>query len=439
MSKPDRTRDRPRNFDVSRRKFLQGAGALAAVPLVSRQIGVKRQPAGAAVKRVGPGEVTCELKIDGRSYVVEIEPRLTLLDVLRDKLDLTGTKEVCGRGACGGCTVQIDGLPVNSCLMLALDAAGAEITTIEGLARRGRLNPLQEAFCRHDALQCGYCTPGFVMSLDALLERKSSPSLQEIRAACSGNICRCGTYPKIFEAALTVAGVDVLLGNVTDNHGKALENEGGRVDAPLKVSGKAKYTADLSLPNMAYATIIVCPYGRARLRSYDEEAARKVKGVLDVTIHQREEYVYCGQPAGHVCAETPQAVDDAIAALDLKWTTLEPSTDPIAEHERVVGPIPPPLDQADGARGAIGSGGRRQAVQQIFENGHRILERTYTTQIQTHSCLEPHSAVADYRGAEAQLWCSAQGTGATHAAAAETFGLDRSKVRVHCEHVGGGF
>ena len=425
--------------DVSRRAFLRGAGVLAAVPLVVPPAEAQRQRAAGGVSRLGPGEVPCKLNINGRDHAVSIEPRTTLLEVLRDRLDMTGTKEACGRGACGACTVQIDGRPVNACLMLALDAVGRRIRTVEGLAAGARLTPLQEALCRHDAMQCGFCTSGFVMSLDALLARNPHPSLDEIRDACRGNLCRCGTYPKVFEAAAAAGGARVATGNDADNQDAALENEAGRVDAPLKVTGRARFTADINLPNMAYAEIISCPYGRARLVSYDEQAARRVPGVLEVSIRQRREYVYCGQPTGHVCAESRPALTDAIAALALKWKPLEPSTDPIAEHERQVGPIPPPIDKAPASRGGQGSDKRREQVARLLEQADRVVERRFTTQMQTHSCLEPHCAVVDYRGDEAWVWCSTQGTGATQASAAGVLGLDRSKVHVHCEHVGGGF
>ncbi|MBU0638308.1 MAG: molybdopterin-dependent oxidoreductase [Planctomycetes bacterium] len=424
---------------VSRRGFLKGAGAIAAVPLLAPQVKIERKPAGAGVRRVGPGPVACVLRVNGRAHEVRIEPRTTLLDALREQLDLTGAKEICGRGACGGCTVLLDGQPVNACMLLAIDTVGARITTVEGLAAGEQLSPVQKAFCEHDALQCGYCTPGLVVSATALLARNPHPSTAQIKDACAGHICRCGTYPKVFEAVHSAAGEAVPSGNVADNRGKAIECEHGRVDAALKVTGKAKFTTDVKLPGMAYATIVYCPYGQARLRSFNEEAARKVAGVLDVSVRKKEEYVYCGQETGYICAETRAALDDALAALDLKWTVLEPTTDPVAEHERSLGPIPPPLADAPGTRGDLGSEERRQQAQQVLDEAHRRVERTYTTQIQTHSCTEPHAALADYRGDSAELWCSTQGTGRAHAQAAGFFGLDQSKVRVHCEHVGGGF
>ena len=133
------------------------------------------------------------------------EPRHTLLDVLRNRLDLTGAKPICDRGSCGGCTVLVDGQPVYSCMMLAVDAVGKEITTIEGISDGQRLDPVQQAFVEHDALMCGFCTPGFVMSVKALLNRNPNPTLDDVKAAVSGNLCRCGTYPRVFEAALAAA------------------------------------------------------------------------------------------------------------------------------------------------------------------------------------------------------------------------------------------
>src|SRR5262245_25463261 len=238
-------------LDLSRRDLLKGFGLAAAGAAVPPGRATPARAAeGARAPRVGPGPTPVSFTLNGRRTRIEVEPRLTLLDALRERLDHTGAKEVCDRGACGACTVLIDGKPVNSCLMLAVDAAGAKITTPEGLASGDKLDPVQEAFCKHDALQCGFCTPGFVMSVRALLNQNSKPSVDDVRRACSGNICRCGTYTKIFEAALTAAGVSVPAGNMADNAIKAMENTGGRADAPLKVSGRAKYTADVNLPKM---------------------------------------------------------------------------------------------------------------------------------------------------------------------------------------------
>ncbi len=195
---PSRDGEEPQG--VSRRTFLKTAGVGAAA---SSLLGATVPPAAAQI--LGPDAVTVALTINGALRTVSVEPRVTLLRVLRNQLDLTGAKEVCDRGGCGACTVLLDGEPVCSCLMLAIDAAGHEITTVEGLGAPGKLSPLQAAFVECDALQCGFCTPGFVVSGTALLRKNPAPGLEEIKDGLSGNLCRCGTYPRIFEAVQKAA------------------------------------------------------------------------------------------------------------------------------------------------------------------------------------------------------------------------------------------
>ena len=143
--------------------------------------------------------------VNGQTRQVHVEPRTTLAEALREKLHLTGTKVICDRGSCGGCTVQVNGEAVCSCMMLAIDAHNAQITTIEGLAKGDQLHPLQQAFVECDALQCGYCTPGMVMSCKALLDRNPTPNLDDVKEAVAGNLCRCGAHPHVFEATLLAA------------------------------------------------------------------------------------------------------------------------------------------------------------------------------------------------------------------------------------------
>ena len=147
-----------------------------------------------------------ELKINGDVHEVAIDPRRTLVEVLRDDLDLTGTKESCGDGDCGACTVIMDGKTVNACLTLALEAQGKDIMTIEGLAQNGKLHPLQQAFIDHFAVQCGFCTPGMILSAKALLDKNPHPTEEEVRKGIAGNLCRCTGYTKIVEAILAVGG-----------------------------------------------------------------------------------------------------------------------------------------------------------------------------------------------------------------------------------------
>ncbi|BDG03190.1 (2Fe-2S)-binding protein [Anaeromyxobacter oryzae] len=188
---------------TTRREFLaySAVGTGVAVGLPG---GAAAAPAASELR--GPGEVAITLRVNGGRRRVSVLPSTSLAEALRDRLGLTGTKVGCDRGACSACTVLLDGMPVSSCLTFALDVGDREVTTIEGLARGAALHPVQEAFIAHDALQCGFCTPGMVMSCAALLAHNPSPTLDDVKAAVAGNACRCGTYPKVFEAVLAAAG-----------------------------------------------------------------------------------------------------------------------------------------------------------------------------------------------------------------------------------------
>jgi aerobic-type carbon monoxide dehydrogenase small subunit (CoxS/CutS family) len=208
----EKEKNEKKGTPISRRSFLKGmgTGAVAATVAPAMLVGAEK----AAEAQMGD-EITrarIKLNINKTAYEVEVEPRTTLLSVLRDgidtkgnRIDLTGAKPICDRGECGGCTVIVDGKAVYSCMMLAIDAQGKEVTTVEGLANGDMLHPVQAAFVEHDALMCGFCTPGFVVAAKALLDENPSPSLEEIKAGLAGNTCRCGTYPFIFEAVKTAS------------------------------------------------------------------------------------------------------------------------------------------------------------------------------------------------------------------------------------------
>jgi xanthine dehydrogenase YagT iron-sulfur-binding subunit len=187
---------------VSRRDFLKLGGITLSVPMVAgpRVIDIGGKP----VEVHGPGKVPVTLKVNGKQLNAELEPRVTLLDALRDHFDLTGAKRVCDRGECGACTVLVDGRAIYACNVLAIDAQGKAITTIESLGTPEALHPIQQAFVDNDAQQCGFCTPGFVMAAKALLDRKPRPTPDEVLHGLGGNFCRCGTY-KGLKAALAQA------------------------------------------------------------------------------------------------------------------------------------------------------------------------------------------------------------------------------------------
>ena len=196
---PSKKKDEP---GFSRRTFLKtvGAGGVAA--------GVLGPPAAEAqgVKAAGPGAVPIQLNINGRVHKLEVEPRVTLLDALRTRLEITGVKRVCDRGACGACTMMLDGKLIYSCSTLAIEAQGKPIRTVESLAQGTVLHPVQQALCDNDGLMCGFCTPGFVVAMASLLEQNPKPTADQARKALDGNICRCGTYKGVLAATLNTGG-----------------------------------------------------------------------------------------------------------------------------------------------------------------------------------------------------------------------------------------
>ena len=205
------TDKRTRPYDPSRRSFLKGVGIAGAGAAVADKLwveaGTKENDEQPQNSRVLSGTVPLVLEINGQKRTVQVEPRTTLLNTLRNHLDpaVTGPKLVCDMGTCGACTVLLDGKPAYSCLVLAVDAVRKQITTVEGLGSLEKLNAVQGAFVDKDALMCGFCTPGFVTTISAYLKKNANPTLAEVREACKGNFCRCGTYPRVFEAALAAA------------------------------------------------------------------------------------------------------------------------------------------------------------------------------------------------------------------------------------------
>lgn len=193
-----------RKSKLSRRQFIQGMGTgLVGSTVLLHSLKVTAM-AEEGVQANGP-RVPLHLRVNGREVKLSVEPRTTLAELLREHLQLTGTKISCNRGECGACTVLLDGKPVYSCQMLALDAQGREVTTIEGLLDGEELHPLQKAFLEHDGLQCGFCTPGQIMAARGLLLKNPHPTREEVIKGMSGNLCRCGAYPNIIKSVMAAA------------------------------------------------------------------------------------------------------------------------------------------------------------------------------------------------------------------------------------------
>jgi xanthine dehydrogenase YagT iron-sulfur-binding subunit len=199
----DDEKNKEQSSGLSRRNFLKASGISLSVPLVVGHSVIK--VAGAEVKLYGPAKVPISLSVNGQKRAAEVEPRVTLLEALRHELDLTGAKRVCDRATCGACTVIMDGKPVYSCSVLAIEAQGKAITTVEGLAQGERLHPIQRAFVENDAQQCGYCTPGFVVACKAFLDKHPNPTPEQVQKGLGGNLCRCGTYVGVRAAVLEAA------------------------------------------------------------------------------------------------------------------------------------------------------------------------------------------------------------------------------------------
>jgi len=203
--KPKEEKEKGKNpLNISRRAFLKGMGTSAIATSIT--VSPLSLPSSAdAAPPPAVREAWIQLNVNDQVHRVKVKSHWTLLEVLRKELSLTGTKKFCDRGSCGACTVILDGKSVYACSRLAIEADGKKILTVEGLLQAGKLHPIQEAFLEHDGLQCGFCTPGQIMSVKALLDKNPRPSPEEIKEGLSGNICRCSAYPKILKSALAAA------------------------------------------------------------------------------------------------------------------------------------------------------------------------------------------------------------------------------------------
>ncbi len=294
------------------------------------------------------------LTVNGRPFAVATAGGATLLEVLRDTLGLTGTKKGCNLGDCGACTGLVDGTPMNACLLLANDAEGKEITTIEGLAHNGELAPIQKAFVHEGAIQCGYCTPGMIMSSTALLNSNPRPSVEEIKDGLAGNLCRCTGYTGILRAVQrcenyrddgTCGKTEVV---AEDDRFTSVGASIPRLDAVDKVTGRALYTADISLPRMVHGKILGSPIAHGRIRRIDTSKAMALPGVLAVITGEDvpdtqygvsparyDEYVlakdkvrHVGDKVAAVAAIDAKTAEEALSLIEVDYEELPAVLDP---------------------------------------------------------------------------------------------------------------
>jgi CO/xanthine dehydrogenase Mo-binding subunit/aerobic-type carbon monoxide dehydrogenase small subunit (CoxS/CutS family) len=399
--------------------------------------------------------------INGRKVSRAAKPHQRLLDFIRDDLNLTGNKEGCGAGECGTCSVFVDGVLMKSCLMPVAKAQGAQIETVEGLARTGELSVLQKAFHKAGASQCGYCIPGMVMAATAALRTNPFAGREEIKERLGGNICRCTGYQKIFDAVELARDVQNgrLPATALDEHeakdGNFIGKNVRRIDAPSKVSGRLKYAADMTMPGMLHVQVLRSPHAHGRIVSIDTSAAEKmvgVEGVItstnvpgedgfgvfvnDQPVMARGKVRYIGEAVAAVAAEDPLIAKRAAAAIKVTYEQLPPVFDPDAAMKAGA---PVLHDYApDNVTKHIPI--RVGDVEKGFAESDLVVEESYSTQPIEHAYLEPEAGLAyvDHDGVVTIVSPDQNVTHHRHMLA-RIIAKPISKVRFIMSPVGGGF
>lgn len=393
------------------------------------------------------------LIVNGQSITPTVDSDLTLLRFLRDNLRLTGTKEGCGQGECGACTVLVNNQAVNSCLIPVVAVDGCEIVTIEGLAQNGKLDTLQQAFIDEGAIQCGFCTPGAIMSAKALLLSNPRPSELEIREALSGNLCRCTGYQKIVRAVKVASGQVPPVEIATTDESSVIGQKVRRRDATDKAIGKALYADDFFLPGMLYGRALRSACAHALIKGIDCTAARQAPGVVAVLTAQdipginRYGLVYLDQPVladdkvrcygdalALVVAESESAAEAALQLIKVDYEEL-PGVFSAEEGLKAGTPLVHEkgnlVQHTKVRKGDINSG---------FSQCDVVVENTFHTQCVEHAYLEPECSVAavDHQG-NLTVWTSTQYVFRDRRQVAPVLGLPVNRVRVIQMTTGGGF
>jgi 4-hydroxybenzoyl-CoA reductase subunit alpha len=379
-----------------------------------------------------------------------------LVDVLRDKLGLTGAKKGCGQGDCGACTVLVDDKAVNSCLVLASNVRGKAITTIEGLDESGELTALQKAFVNEGGMQCGYCTPGTVLSASALLKKNPDPDLEEIKEALVGNLCRCTGYTGILRAIQNYRKYSEGDTETAETKQGGVGTSMPRVDAADKVTGRSKYTADIYLPNMIHGKLLGSPIAHGLVKKIDVAKAKALPGVLailtgaDVTdtkhgvsparydedVLAKDKVRHVGDPVAAVAAIDEKTAEQALALIEVEFEELPVLLDPmdaVADgapliHEKYKNNINTLVDQSFGD------------VEKAFAESHYVREEVFTGNNVYQSPLEPHASIATWEhDGTLVLYTSTQVMPYVQYMMAHVLHIPLGQIRVIRPTVGGGF
>ena len=396
---------------------------------------------------------TISLCINGHPHQVEIGPKTTLLEALRDGLHLTGTKNGCGQGHCGACTVIVDGKAVRSCIYKASRADGARVETIEGIAHDGELHPLQEAFIEHGAVQCGFCTPGMIMAAKALLDAHPHPTDEEIKDALKRNLCRCTGYTRIIQAIRGAAGGAPPQLPETENPLAAVGCPAPRPDARDKVTGQAIYAADLYFGGMLHAKVLRSKYPHARVLRVDTSKAKTLPGVAavltaddvpgaknhgivrpDWPVLAYDKVRYVGDAIALVAAETEEIAEKALELIQVEYEPLPVVTSP----QEALAPDAPLVHDDGNLLKRIQV--RKGDTEKGFAEADVIVEREYRTPSLDHAFLEPEAGVAtiDEEG-RITVHVGSQIPFADRRQIAASLAIPEEKVRVKAPHLGGAF
>jgi xanthine dehydrogenase molybdenum-binding subunit len=401
-----------------------------------------------------PTEIV-EVIVNKMSCRVQIGPKTSLLEVLRDHLHLTGTKNGCNQGHCGACTVIVDGKAVRSCTYLARRAEGKHIRTIEGLAQEGQLHPVQRAFVEHGAIQCGFCTPGMIMSAVALLESNAQPTREEIVQALRNNLCRCTGYERIIRAIEAVAGTgsQSVVVPAVKRPLAAIGQALPRPDAVAKATGTAQYAADLCFPDMLYAKVLRSRYPHAKVLRVDTAAAQAYAGVVrvltaadvpaaknhgvvrqDWPVLAYDQVRYIGDAVAVVVAESEEI---AAKALDLIQVDYCPLPDVCFPGEALAADAPLVHESGNLLKHIVVDKGDLEAG---FAQAFYVTEREYDIPSADHAFLEPEAGVArlDEEG-NVLVHVGSQIPFGDREQIAQSLGLPLNQVRVIQTPVGGAF
>lgn len=399
-----------------------------------------------------------EVTVNGKAHALDVHPDDCSLDVVRDSLALTGCKRGCGHGACGACTMLVDGTPVTTCILPATSLHRREVTTIEGLADGKKLHPLQKAFMAHDALQCGFCTAGFLIEGAVFVDRwreqhgTSKPTREQVADALAGHLCRCAAYEQIYAAVMAACA--------GEHDGPA--STPPRYDARAKVTGVAQYSVDVALPQMLHAATVVSPHAHARVTAVDWSKALAMPGVHGAVelLSGNKTIRHAGQEVVAIAAVDQRTADAAARAVKVEYEVKPAAIDqeqalqegaPAVYGKRSEKKDPPnategpllPEKWVGNLRGPMGlfsknKGAARRALDEAKTDGE-LVEGTWTTHVQCHTALEPHVAVAHWRPDGLDLYTSTQAISHIGRDVATRWRLDEDKVRVRAAYVGGGF